>query len=172
MPRSLLDPFVKGITREILREVHKKKRSQGRLSRSSQAQLKNPLETIKPSAPCPHCGGEVEPYKTVPRGKCTGCGKRFQFEVEQPRVTSASSSGCFIATEIYGSELAYEVLALRKWRDNHLGNSGLGRRIIEFYYRNGPYIALWIRDKLYVKRVARVILDSFIRLCLDKHSGE
>jgi|WetSurMetagenome_2_1015567.scaffolds.fasta_scaffold551700_1 hypothetical protein len=41
---------------------------------------------------------------------------------------------CFIATAVYGDENCHEVQVLRDFRDNVLQESGLGRKVIDFYY--------------------------------------
>ena len=68
---------------------------------------------------------------------------------------------CFVATEIYGSYDAPEVLTLRRFRDRVLAASLPGRWFIEFYYSYGPSIALWLKNREFLKRFLRLLLERF-----------
>lgn len=77
----------------------------------------------------------------------------------------ASSSGCFIATAVYGSPLAQEVLILKSFRDEFLERSTLGRLFITGYYRFSPFIALMIGRTETVKKVVRTtIISPLVRI--------
>ena len=52
--------------------------------------------------------------------------------------------GCFIATAAYGSSLAPHVMILKQFRDQILSHHGLGRKFIDFYYKNSPPLADYI----------------------------
>lgn len=58
--------------------------------------------------------------------------------------------GCFIATAVYGTPYAYEVLALKEFRDTVLMKTMLGKLFVNFYYWISPPIANKIakRNKL------------------------
>ena len=59
------------------------------------------------------------------------------------------SSGCFVATAVYGNPDCFEVRALREIRDNVLAESGLGRKVINLYYSGlGRRAASFISDKI------------------------
>ena len=51
---------------------------------------------------------------------------------------SSNSSGCYIATMVYGSANATEVMILKDFRDRKLSRFGLGRIFISLYYKYSP----------------------------------
>ena len=68
--------------------------------------------------------------------------------------------GCYIATAVYGSYDAPQVLVLRRFRDERLQKAVLGRWFIRVYYCLSPAIADRLR---YAKR-----WNGFVRRCLDR----
>lgn len=76
---------------------------------------------------------------------------------------SKNSGGCYIATAVYGSYQAYEVLELRKFRDEVLAQSFLGRLFIKTYYFLSPPIANWLKNAHRTNAFVKKILDSFVR---------
>ena len=50
-------------------------------------------------------------------------------------------SGCFIATAVYSSYDAPEVLELRRFRDNVLLESTIGTKLVKIYYAVSPTLA-------------------------------
>ncbi len=75
---------------------------------------------------------------------------------------SNSKSDCFIATVVYESGNAKEVEVLRKWRDQSLSNTIIGRLFIKTYYKIGPFLALIIKCIPLLKKPFRRTLDNFI----------
>lgn len=75
---------------------------------------------------CPECGGSGTVYDLsgglsgAPATPCPRC--------------SLPSPSCFIASAVYDSSHAPEVETLRKFRDNVLERSELGRKIVSLYY--------------------------------------
>lgn len=78
--------------------------------------------------------------------------------------SSSSSSGCYIATMVYGDYDEPQVMVLREFRDKVLRNSAFGRLFIRFYYRYSPTWVEHLKDKKRVNAVIRSILDKFISI--------
>ena len=74
---------------------------------------------------CVICGAPIGK-----RGVCTSCGTKH---VDLDR-------GCYIATAVYGSYDCPEVWTLRRYRDNVLAKTVLGRLFIKVYYAASPKI--------------------------------
>jgi len=72
------------------------------------------------------------------------------------------TGGCYIATAVYGSYEAPEVLILRKFRDEVLLQSFVGRIFVVTYYAVSPPIANWLKDAKQVNTFVRRILDQFV----------
>ena len=77
---------------------------------------------------------------------------------EREKEPKNDSSGCFIATACAGIN-SYEVNVLRKFRDNHLDNSDIGRKFISFYYKYSPQIAGWLETKYLIKWLVKNIRE-------------
>lgn len=78
-----------------------------------------------------------------------------------PKATK-KKTGCYIATAVYGSYDAPEVLILRSFRDNRLSKSLFGRAFIKIYYKVSPPIAVWMKDKTKINDTLKKILDFLI----------
>ena len=79
-------------------------------------------------------------------------------EVKDTFTRSIKSGGCFIATAVYGSELADEVIYLSRFRDNFLSKYKLGRIFINIYQYISPPIAEWLERHRIMKFIIRNIL--------------
>jgi len=71
---------------------------------------------------------------------------------------------CFIATAAYGTPFAEEINVLRKFRDDNLKQSSVGRSFIDFYYLVSPPIAKFISSRSWLRKFVRSILNPLIIL--------
>jgi phosphate-selective porin OprO and OprP len=69
---------------------------------------------------------------------------------------------CFVATATYNDPDAAEVRVLRRWRDECLSDSSLGRSFIRAYYRNSPPLAAWIAVHPMARSVSRLLLQPVV----------
>ncbi len=82
---------------------------------------------------------------------------------------TGKTSGCFIATAVYGSYESTEVRALRKFRDEVLCKSEMGTRLVGVYYSVSPRLAKIINPHSMLKRAIRkLILDPLVNYCTYK----
>lgn len=81
----------------------------------------------------------------------------------QNNLNAIKSSGCFIATAAFGTPLSLEVDVLRKWRDQRLLTSSLGRLFVDFYYLVSPSVANFIAPRPTAKRIMRWLLSPLVK---------
>lgn len=67
-------------------------------------------------------------------------------------------SGCFIATAIYGTPYASEVITLKEFRDKWLLTFILGKAFVKLYYIISPPIANLIAKHNYMKEITKSII--------------
>lgn len=77
--------------------------------------------------------------------------------------TQSQGGGCYIATAVYGSYDAPPVLVLRRFRDERLSQSILGRIFIRAYYAVSPTMAKHFVPMTPLNQLARRALDGIIR---------
>ena len=78
-------------------------------------------------------------------------------------VTKApSSSNCFIATAVYGIDAA-ETNLLRKWRDEFLLTSAIGRMAVVSYYKISPRIVPILENNPRLLSVVRTALNQALK---------
>jgi hypothetical protein len=73
-------------------------------------------------------------------------------------------SPCFVATAAYGSTLAGEVGALRRFRDRHLRTNAAGRALVAAYYQWGPGLAEAERGNEPLRAAVRTALRPLVAL--------
>jgi hypothetical protein len=71
---------------------------------------------------------------------------------------------CFVATAAYGSPLAEEIWALRRFRDRYLMTNPAGRAFVDAYYSVGPYAADIIAEHPWMRTITRVLLSPLVAL--------
>lgn len=71
-------------------------------------------------------------------------------------------SGCYVATCVYGSYDCPEVWVLRRFRDNKLEQSILGRLFISIYYSISPLFVKHFGETRVFKKVCKTILNSLV----------
>ena len=89
--------------------------------------------------------------------------KTASISQKQESQKSDQKEGCYIATAVYGSYDAPEVLVLRKFRDNVLKKSRGGRLFIKIYYALSPGLADKLRNHAFINAKVRGILDQIVK---------
>jgi WD40 repeat protein len=74
--------------------------------------------------------------------------------------TEKTAKTCFVATAVYDSPLAKEVLLLKRFRDEILLRSTLGRYFVKTYYKLSPPIAQFIAQHYALKATIRKLMLS------------
>jgi TPR repeat protein len=74
----------------------------------------------------------------------------------------SKSGGCYIATAVYGSYDAPEVLTLRRFRDDCLETSAIGRTVVRVYYAISPTLARRLSHASILQRGSKVVLDAIV----------
>ena len=75
---------------------------------------------------------------------------------------------CYVATCVYGSYEAPQVWVLRRYRDQILSASLLGRAFVRLYYFLSPKIVDTIGKYGWFKSNAKKILDHFVNFLVDR----
>jgi hypothetical protein len=83
--------------------------------------------------------------------------------VKKSRWVRVKKSACYIATAVYGDYEAPEVKTLRRFRDETLDKSVLGRLFITLYYAISPPLAKRLGADSSVTRCVRRLLDKIVR---------
>lgn len=69
----------------------------------------------------------------------------------------------FIASAVYGDPSCKEVRALRRFRDDKLLPTSIGRGFVSFYYFLSPSIAAWLENKHKLSTAVRSMLDLIVQ---------
>lgn len=81
---------------------------------------------------------------------------------QQTSSQPTKKEGCYIATAVYGSYDAPQVMTLRRYRDETLRNTAFGRWFIRTYYRLSPPVAEKLKNAKHINRFVRSILDKWV----------
>ena len=117
---------------------------------------------------CPKCQRDTihrEKYPGINMYQCYQC--RTTYEKPEFRCFKCFGTeykeGCYIATCIYGSYDCPEVLVLRRFRDNELSQSYLGRIFIHVYYTLSPHIVRKASKQKWFHSLLKPFLDGIVR---------
>jgi len=94
-----------------------------------------------------------------PSGLITGS---TQISTSQVGVQGGGGGGCFIATAAFGSGWTTHVQILKRFRDEFLISSSIGKDFIDLYYHTSPPIADYIKTKPGIKQAVRLALLPII----------
>jgi hypothetical protein len=85
-------------------------------------------------------------------------------------ITSKSGATCFVATATYGDMDHPNVRFLRAWRDGYLAHRPAGRAFIDWYWRTGPKLAVWVTRYPVLKRCSGMALSLLVAVI--RHTWE
>lgn len=116
---------------------------------------KRELEKIKKGLPTKYLTNDINP-------------NRFSTRIEnnapkKQKVVANNEGGCYIATAVYGSYDAPEVMVLRQFRDNSLNKTFLGKCFIKAYYYLSPPVAKKLKNAKRINKLVRFILDKWVK---------
>lgn len=80
----------------------------------------------------------------------------------QPKSSSSSSGGCYIATMAYGDYDHPQVMVLRDFRDSFLAKRDWGKRFISYYYAHSPNWVEKLKSHNVINSLIRKALDMFV----------
>lgn len=86
----------------------------------------------------------------------TGAGKMH--------LESKSGATCFVATATYGDSEHPNVIFLREFRDTRLRDYEIGRRFIDFYWKIGPKLAVYVVRNRFYRYVSRLVISGLVYL--------
>lgn len=80
------------------------------------------------------------------------------------KTPSPKNEGCYIATMVYGDYEHPQVLILRKYRDDVLLKSYIGRLFVKVYYLTSPKFVRLLRNHKRINILIRSLLNRYIHL--------
>ncbi|MBO5783465.1 MAG: hypothetical protein J6R33_00690, partial [Clostridia bacterium] len=79
-----------------------------------------------------------------------------------PALEKGQSSGCYVATAVYGSYDCPQVWTLRRYRDYTLAETWHGRAFIKTYYAISPTLVKWFGDTEWFKKMWQGKLNRMV----------
>ncbi len=89
--------------------------------------------------------------------------KYLNTEPSKPKEVKGGG-GCYIATMAYGRYEHPQVMVLRDFRDNYLAKRNWGTKFIATYYKYSPKLVKHLKNKVFINRIVRNILNLFIKI--------
>ncbi len=83
---------------------------------------------------------------------------------ERLKKLKPGESACFIATAVYGSSEADEVIILRSFRDNFLLGNLIGKAFVNLYYKWSPHTINYIKKHNLIAALLKMILNRIVRI--------
>ncbi|NJK70297.1 MAG: hypothetical protein HC941_30720 [Microcoleus sp. SU_5_3] len=123
------------------------------IERNLDARVSNPVDlgsSFGGGIPEPQTGGSGGVADCGDTPDCGDCGE------------CEPSCDCFIATAVYGSYDAPQVVSLRRFRDEKLMSYSIGRLFITVYYQLSPPVAKWLKNSPHFAKPIRQILDKLV----------
>lgn len=85
--------------------------------------------------------------------------KKYETTYQAPEI---NTSGCYVATAVYGSYDCPQVWALRRYRDYILAETWYGRAFIHTYYAISPTLVKWFGHTEWFKKMWKGKLDRMV----------
>lgn len=88
--------------------------------------------------------------------------RRLPVAITRAHTSNNNTSGCYIATAVYGSYDCPEVWTLRRFRDDVLSKTILGRVFIRLYYSISPVLVRKFGSSEWFKKALKPNLDRIV----------
>lgn len=95
-------------------------------------------------------------------GDCDDPAFQRVYDAYQRTQMNTRSSGCYVATAVYGSYDCPQVWTLRRYRDNTLAKTWYGRAFIHIYYAVSPTLVKWFGNTEWFRRLWKGRLDHMV----------
>lgn len=89
-------------------------------------------------------------------------GLKDENNINEAEIDHSRSSGCYIATCVYGSYDCPQVWTLRRYRDYTLDETWYGRLFIKCYYAVSPTLVKWFGETTWFRSFWRTMLDKMV----------
>lgn len=96
--------------------------------------------------------------------KLGGNSVKTQVETASGKMEIKSRSGlqCYIATSVYGDQMALECVYLRHFRDRILNQTYTGRKFVDYYYKNSPSFAKISDQNKLIKFIFLILISPIV----------